>query len=245
MKKYLIIILLFTVLTQNSYAIFGVGDIVFDPQAYGESIRQTAQGAQSISTQAQTLSQTVKSVNMAQRNLQRFTNAWSNMSSFSDLVNTVGDAGRVGNSMGRATGGFAKGLSAFTGDEYDTLSALQDNLRSVGASIDAQSTAMSNQSRGFDNMTRGLSGDNADGMVTFLEGNAALMAGIAQQNDRIGQHLQNLSQIELAKQQAEINEKKLSQQKSAKLISGIVDGISEQAAEKAHDTSKMPKYKYI
>ena len=197
-----------------------------------------------VANTSQTLVKTVEGVKMAKRNLEKFS-SWENVSGFSGLVDKMGQAGNIGNSLGVASGGCAKGLSAFTGDEYDTLSALQDNLKSVGGILDEQSNAMDKQNRGFDQMMKGLNSSDIDGTMAVLQGNANLMAGVAQQNGRIGQHLQNLQQIELAKAQAEINQKKNEANANRKISQMMKDGFNEVDPVDKHDITVTPKFQYI
>ncbi|MBK2270168.1 hypothetical protein [Francisella philomiragia] len=247
MKKILLSLCLL-IITKIAFAtgwpVYDLASDINQKMAQSQFVAQTGHMATEVANTSKTLAQTIESVKMAKRNLERFENGWQNVSSFGDLVDKISQAGRVGRSMSQATGGFSKGLSAFTGDEYATLNALQDNLKSVAGIIDEQSSAMSQQNRGFDKMVKGISSGDMDGAVAFLEGNATLMAGIAQQNERLSQHMENLTKIEMAKTQAELQEKQLSQERLLSLQSRLKEGMRDVKFEDK-DITKTPEYKYI
>ena len=241
-----IIISLLCILSFN----FSNAFIVFDPtnaelsQAnLAQATIQTGKWATQLSQGAETVANTLSEVEMAKRNLQKFTD-WQNLSGFSDIANKIQQAGSVGTSLGSATGGIANGLTAMTGDEYSSMSALQDTLTSVGRTLDTQSSYMSRQNAAYDKISNGLSSDDLDGAVAVMQGNANLLNAVAQQNQDISNKLSTLNKIQLAKEQNAINNKNVEDSQNIKYQMASLDGLLDYQDDSKFDFTVSPKYKY-
>ena len=224
--------------------------VVFDPVNAGiakaqvaQSTIQTSKLVVQLAQGAQTVANTLSQVQMAKRNLEKFTN-WQDLSGFTSIANKIQQAGSVGKSLGYASGGIAQGLTAMTGDKYSSMSALQDTLISVGRTLDTQSSHMSRQNSAYDKIANGLSDDGLDGTVAVMQGNANLLNALAQQNQDISNKISNLNKIELAKAQNEINEKNTEEAQNMKYQMASLDGLLDYNDNSNFDFTTSQKYKY-
>lgn len=231
---------------------YQLGDsfIVYDPingainQAnLGQSMIQTAKWGTQLAQGAQTVANTLSEVDMAKRNLMKFTD-WQNLSGFSSIADKIQEASDVGTSLGYASGGIANGLVGMTGDRYSSLSSLEDTLTSVGRTLDTQSAYMQQQNAAYDRIANGLSSNSLDGAVSVMQGNADLLNAIAQQNQDLGNKITTLNKIELARTQNEINDNNLQQQDDYQYQKAALSGLLDYHDNSTFDFSTTPEYTY-
>jgi len=243
-KKYLVLLVcILAFKLSNAF-------IVFDPVNAGiakaqvvQATIQTSKWGVQLAQGAQAVANTLSEVQMAKRNLEKFTD-WQNLSGFTDIANKIQQAGSVGKSLGYASGGIAKGLTAMTGDKYASLSGLQDTLISVGRTLDTQSSYMSQQNSAYDKIANGLSSDGLDGAVAVMQGNANLLNAVAQQNQDISNKLSTLNKIQLAKEQNAINDKNIEDTQNIKYQIASLDGLLDYHDDSNFDFTTVPQYKY-
>ena len=231
---------------KTAFCIFPVTDYTLNmtaemhlQQAYVQTAKMIVEAANA----AQTASNTLNAVGMAKRNLTRFSD-WQNLSGFQGFAQKIEDVSDVGSSLGVATGGIAKGLSAMGGDKYSSMNSLEDTLQSVGKTLDAQSTFMNEQNRAYDRIANGLSSGDIDGAVSVMQGNADMLNAVAKQNQDISNKIGDLNKIELARTANEINEKKLEQQNDQEFMQSSLDGLLEYHDDSKFDFTKTQEYKY-
>ena len=243
-KKYAVLLVCILVFnSSNAFVVFDPTNAALKEAELIQSKIQTSKWITQLSQGSQTVANTLSQVQMAKRNLEKFTN-WQDLSGFTSIANKIQQAGSVGKSLGYASGGIAKGLTAMTGDEYASLSGLQDTLISVGRTLDTQSSYMSRQNSSYDKISNGLSSDGLDGAVAVMQGNANLLNAVAQQNQDISNKLSTLNKIQLAKAQNEINEKNLEDTQNMKFRIAALDGLLDYHDDSNFDFTTVSKYKY-
>ena len=208
-----------------------------------QSTIQTGKWATQLEQGAQAVANTLSEVQLAKRNLEKFAD-WQNLSGFTSIANKIQQAGNVGSSLGYASGGIAKGLSAMTGDKYSSISGLQDTLTSIGKTLDTQSYYMYRQNSAYDKISNGLSSDGLDGAVAVMQGNANLLNAVAQQNQDISNKISDLNKIELAKAQNEINDENIEETQNMKYQMAALDGLLDYHDDSNFDFTTSPQYKY-
>ena len=243
-KKYLVILacVLFFKLS-NAFVVFDPTNAALKKAELVQSEIQTSKWVTQLSQGSQTVANTLSQVQMAKRNLEKFTN-WQDLSGFTSIANKIQQASSVGKSLGYASGGIAQGLTAMTGDQYASMAAFQDTLISVGRSLDTQSSYMSRQNSAYDKISNGLSSDGLDGAVAVMQGNANLLNALAQQNQDISNKISTLNKIQLAKAQNEINEKNIEETQNMKFQIAALDGLLDYHDDSNFDFTIVPKYKY-
>lgn len=245
-SKRIIACLLLALTYHQGFSIFPVTDYTLNitaEQDLNQAYVQTGKMITEVANTAQTSANTLNAVAMAKRNLMKFAD-WQNLSGFQGFAQKIEDVSDVGNSLGVATGGVAKGLSAMTGDKYSSMNALEDTLKSVGNTLDAQATYMNQQNRAYDQIANGLSSGDLDGAVSVMQGNADLLNAVAKQNQDISNKIGDLNKIELARTENEINEKKLQDQKDQEFMQSSLDGLLTYHDDSNFDFTKTQEYKY-
>jgi len=224
--------------------IYALGMPVFDALVNYTAGMQLTEAITTTAKVSEQVANSYQLVDSAQRNLKKFTD-WSNLTDFRGMVDKVAQAGNIGHSLGKASGGILEGLNTMTGDSYGSLGVLQDTLQSAAAVMDEHANDMYKQASGLDSINSGIK-NGSDGVVSVLQGNAQLMQGIAAQNEHLNQNVEAMNKMNMAKMQSDLTKDKeqedYSWNKAKAAAQGLDDGYQEDGS---FDISKTAKFKYM